>query len=54
MKKGKIYLIAGIICIIVSILWMIISQASTGYFRFFAAAGGWLLVSGIIKIRQNK
>lgn len=54
MKKGKIYLIAGIICIIVSILWMIISQASTGCFRVLASAGGWLLGSGIIEIRQNR
>jgi len=54
MKKGKIYLLAGIICIIVSIICMVVSQTSTGYYRILAAAGGWLMGSGIIEIRQNR
>lgn len=47
MKRKRILIILGIICLIGSFIWMLISQASTGPFLFLAGAGGALLADGI-------
>lgn len=47
MKRKRILIILGIICLVGSFIWMLISQSSTGPFLFFAGAGGALLADGI-------
>ena len=42
-----ILVILGIICLVGSFIWMLISQSSTGPFLFLAGAGGALLADGI-------
>lgn len=49
MKKKRIRFILGIVCIIGSFIWMLLSQSSTGPFLILAGAGGVLLADGIIK-----
>lgn len=55
--KDRKYIISfwiGIICIVASILWMVVSKASTGYFLILAALGSWLVVGGIIERKRKK
>lgn len=49
MKKKSITFIVGIICLIVSFIWMLLSQSSTGPFLFLSGAGGALIANGIGK-----
>lgn len=46
MKKEYITMILGIVCLVVSFAWMILSQASVGPFLFLAGAGGALIAGG--------
>lgn len=46
MKKKRILIILGIICLVGSFIWMLRSQSSTGPFLFLAGAGGALLANG--------
>lgn len=53
-KKYGISLLIGVICIVASVLWMIISKSSTGYFLILTAIGSWLVVGGIIGLKTKK
>lgn len=44
-KRRKLFLIAGILCLIVGFVWMVIAQFSTGPFLILASVGGALLAS---------
>ncbi len=51
--KKYILLIVGIIELIVSFIWMILSRSSTGLFLVLAAISGATIEHGIEKIRKR-
>ena len=53
MKKYTV-LIIGIVLLIVRIIWMVLSQSSTGLFVGLAAISGWLITEGIFRIKKKK
>lgn len=53
MKKYTV-LIIGIVLLIVSFIWMIISRSSTGLFLILGGAGGAVITEGVFRIKKTK
>lgn len=51
--KKYILLIIGIMEIIISFIWMTLSQSSTGLYLFLASMGGVTIKKGIDKIKSK-
>jgi uncharacterized membrane protein YbaN (DUF454 family) len=51
--KKYIVLILGILLLIISFVWMILSKSSTDSFLILSAIGGATLVEGIHKVRKR-
>ncbi|MBQ8814505.1 MAG: hypothetical protein IJZ85_08430 [Lachnospiraceae bacterium] len=52
--KGKILMITGAFCLIISFAWMIWEQSSTGGFLMLAAVAGGLIANGIVKQKEER
>lgn len=52
MKKFSVLLI-GILCLIASFIWMVLSQSSTGPFLILGSISGAIIMEGIHRIRRK-
>lgn len=52
-KRRYTFLIAGILCLVISFVWMIAMQTSAGPFLILASVGGALLASTKSKGRKK-
>lgn len=52
--KKYIILLIGVLCLIGSFIWMILSQASTGPFLILGSIGGAIICEGIHRLKTSK
>ena len=51
--KKYIVLVLGILLLIISFVWMILSETSTGPYLILSAISGAIIVEGIHQVRKN-
>lgn len=53
-KKPVLLIIAGVLCLLAAVIWMIAVKASSYWYTVPSFIGGWLIVEGIISLKQKK
>lgn len=53
-KQSLLLLIVGILCLIISILWMVLSKSSVGFFLIPASLGGYIISTAVKQLKRNR